>query len=53
MKNIEKKARKLMKKYPNMITVGELQKELPNEKERRDVFSKMVHLAHSENELGL
>lgn len=43
--NINKKARELMVKYPNMITAGELAKELPDGKQRRDVFGRMVYFA--------
>lgn len=50
MDNITKKAKKLMKKYPNYITPSALQKEIPNEKERREVFCKMVYLAQCEKD---
>jgi hypothetical protein len=43
--DIDKKARELMAKYPNMIRAGELSKEVPNDKDRREVFSRMVYLA--------
>lgn len=43
--NVDKKARELMVKYPNMITAGELLTELPNEKQRREIFSRMVYFA--------
>jgi hypothetical protein len=40
--NINKKARELMAKYPDSITVGEIIQEVPDEKQRREVFARMV-----------
>lgn len=47
---IDKKARKLMNKYPNYITPKQLIDEIPNEKERREIFSRMVYLAQCDKD---
>lgn len=49
-KLIDIKARKLMAKYPNYITSEQLLNEVPNEKERREVFSRMVYLAQCDKD---
>lgn len=48
--NVDNKARELMVKYPNYITPDILCKEIPDEKERRDVFGRMVYLAQCEKD---
>ena len=46
--NTDKKAKELMTKYPDKITMGELLKEVPNDEDRREVFGKMVYFAQCE-----
>jgi len=48
--NINKKARELMAKYPNMIKVGELTAEVPDDINRRKVLSRMMYFAQADRE---
>lgn len=48
--NINKKARELMIKYPNGITVGELQTEILDESQRRVILARMIYFAQQEEE---
>ena len=48
--NVNKKARELMTKYPNLITVGQLAKEVPDGKDRRNVLSRMMFFAQSDHD---
>jgi len=50
MGNIDKRARELMAKYPNHITISELLAEIPNEKKRRDVFARMVYFGQCDKD---
>lgn len=51
--NINKKAKELMAKYPKGITVGELQEEIPDDKIRRTILSRMMYFAQVEQDNAL